>query len=290
MHKLTRDDYENRMLRLQLYIQRHLDGDLELKKLAKIAAFSPYHCHRIFRSLVGESVQSYIRRLRLEATGTRLLQSDVAVTEIAREAGYDNLESFIRAFRERFQIAPGQYRKQRRGRPPAARQLVLQIQCKGTSIMKLQVKMENLPSMKVAFARHIGPYQNCCRAWEKLCGDPEVQKRIGPNTLILGISYDDPDVTDADKLRYDAAVTVADDAFTPGPGIGFQTIAGGRYAVIRHVGSYSGLAEVYRQIFGEWLPDSGQGLRDAPPLEIYRNCPDSTPEAELITDICIPLK
>lgn len=57
--------------------------------------------------------------------------------------------------------------------------------------------------MKVAFARHIGPYPDCCRAWEKLCGDPEVQKRIGPDTLILGISYDDPGVTDADKLRYE---------------------------------------------------------------------------------------
>ena len=99
IRKLTRDDYENRMLRLQLYIQRHLDGDLDLKKLAKIAAFSPYHYHRIFRSLVGESVQNYIRRLRLEAAETKLLQSDVAVTEIAREAGHDNLESFIRAFR-----------------------------------------------------------------------------------------------------------------------------------------------------------------------------------------------
>ena len=61
--------------------------------------------------------------------------------------------------------------------------------------MKLQVKMENLPAMKVAFARHSGPYQDCCRAWETLSDDPEVQKRIGPNTLILGISYDDPDVT-----------------------------------------------------------------------------------------------
>ena len=278
------------MLRVQLYIQRHLENDLELTGLAKIAAFSPYHFHRIFRSMVGESLQNYIRRLRLEIAAAKLVHSDLAVTDVAREAGYDNLESFIRAFRERFGTAPGQYRKQQRGNPsPSFRQLVLQLKCKGDPRMNMSVKIDHLPTMRVAFVRHIGPYSNCCQAWEKLCNDPEVKKRLGPRTLILGISYDDPMVTDADKIRYDACVEV-DDGFPSGRGISTQTIAGGRYAVVRHIGSYSGLAEVYRRIFAEWLPDSGCRLRDAAPLEIYRNCPETTPEAELITDICLPLQ
>ena len=66
-----------------------------------------------------------------------------------------------------------------------------------------EVTVKTLPPITAAFIRHVGPYADCGAAWEKLCGYPGVQKTFGPDTLFFGICYDDPDVTEADKLRCD---------------------------------------------------------------------------------------
>ena len=106
---------------------------------------------------------------------------------------------------------------------------------------------------------------------------------------MLGISHDDPDVTPADKLRYDACITV-DGSFETEGEIGSQEVAGGEYAIITHKGPYDGLKETYRAIFGEWLPSSGREPRDIPCFEMYMNDPKDTPPEKLVTEIYIPLK
>jgi len=54
MKQATFDVYRLRMAEVLLFIQRNLDGDLALEKLARVAHFSPYHFHRIFRGMMGE--------------------------------------------------------------------------------------------------------------------------------------------------------------------------------------------------------------------------------------------
>ena len=68
--------YRQRILAVQLYVQRHLDGDLSLDRLARVAHFSPFHFHRIFKAVVGEGVYEYVRRLRLEAAAFALKTTD----------------------------------------------------------------------------------------------------------------------------------------------------------------------------------------------------------------------
>ena len=66
MKEETSEDYRARMLRVLVHIQQNLDAPLPLEELASIALFSPFHFHRIFRGLIGESVKEHVRRLRLE--------------------------------------------------------------------------------------------------------------------------------------------------------------------------------------------------------------------------------
>jgi len=94
--------YHERILRVQLYIQKHLDEVLSLEELARMACFSPVHFHRIFRGILGESVKEHIRRLRLDRAALQLKGTDEPVTRVAFGAGYQTHESFSRAFRAMF--------------------------------------------------------------------------------------------------------------------------------------------------------------------------------------------
>ena len=69
MRTATVEDYKARILRVLVYIQRHLDEDTPLEDLARVAAFSPYHFHRVFRGMVGESVKEHIRVTALKLRG-----------------------------------------------------------------------------------------------------------------------------------------------------------------------------------------------------------------------------
>src|SRR5262245_60251655 len=115
----TEHAYKERILRVLVHIQEHLDEALPLEALARVACFSPHHFHRIFGAMVGESVKEHVRRLRLERAAYRLQFSDQPVTGIALDAGYETHESFIRAFRAMFGTSPSGFRKRQRDQPPA---------------------------------------------------------------------------------------------------------------------------------------------------------------------------
>ena len=117
MSATTEQDYQQRMLRVLVHVQEHLDEALPLEELAGVAHFSPYHFHRIFRGMVGESVHKHVRRLRLERAAQRLKHSDQPVTQIAFEAGFETHEAFTRTFRTMFGQAPSQFRTEHRSVP-----------------------------------------------------------------------------------------------------------------------------------------------------------------------------
>ena len=107
----TEQIYKERILRVLRYIQGHLDEPLSLDELAGIAYFSPFHFHRIFRGVVGESVKEHIRRLRLERAVSRLRLTDQSILNIALDTGYESHESFSRAFKTMFGATPSVIRR-----------------------------------------------------------------------------------------------------------------------------------------------------------------------------------
>jgi AraC family transcriptional regulator len=274
----TAESYQERLVRVLQHIERNLDDDLPLEELARVACFSPYHFHRIFRAMVGESVAQHVRRLRLERAAMRLRQGDRAVVDIALDSGYDTHETFTRAFSSRFGVSPSGFRKNNAQRPADG-------SCWRSEVDAEIRKMER---MHVAYVRHVGPYDEVGQTWGKLMGWAGRKGLLGPGAICLGISHDDPEITEPGKLRYDAAITVPES--TAGEGdIGTQDVEGGEYVVATHKGPYSGLGAVYSQLCGEWLPASGRELRNAPPIEIYRKMGMNTPAEEQITEVCLPL-
>ncbi len=293
----TLRDYKERLLRVLVHIQQHLDEALGLEELARVACFSPYHFHRIFKGMIGESVMEHIRRLRLERAASQLKFSARPVIDIALEAGYETHEAFTRAFKTAYGAAPVYFRA--RNSPIAAMAAPSGVHYREGKLnnfktrrsggQHMNVTIKTIAPMRVAFMRHVGPYNEVGATWDKLLTWLGKDGVIGGENSFIGVSHDDPEVTPPEKLRYDACVSV-DDAFVPTGEIGVQTIAGGEYAMTTHFGPYNKLGETYAKLFGQWLPRSGRKVRSTPCFEIYLNDPQSTDPKDLLTDIYVPLQ
>ncbi len=299
MQTETQRTYRRRILGVLVHIQQNLDDDLSLDELARIAHFSRFHFHRIFRSLVGESVKEHVRRLRLERAALQLTYGPDSVLNVALDAGYDAHESFTRAFRSMFDCSPSEYRQMRREKffaDSASRVHYSPCQELDDNLlltpgeMKMEVRIESFPETNVVFARGVGSYKTSAQiAWEKLCAWAGPNRIFGPDAMMIGICHDDPEVTPEDKIRYDAAITIRREVKPEGD-IGLQTIPAGNYAVTTHRGPYDNLHEKWSALCGQWIPQNGRQFRIAPSFEIYRNDPQNTPPDELITDLYAPIE
>jgi AraC family transcriptional regulator len=298
MKPTTLQDYKARLLRVLVHIQTHLDAPIALDTLARVACFSPFHFHHVFRGMIGESVKDHVRRLRLERAAVQLKLGSSPVTQIAFDAGYESHEAFTRAFKSAYGIAPSHFRAQHQPRLfITARSQVhwnpttklRRFKSTPISSRGMKVEIKSLPSLRVAFMRHFGPYTEVHTVWDELLMQLGKEGLLGGESLFLGIPHDDPEITPAEKLRYDACATV-DSTFAPRGLIGVQEIAGGEYAVTTHLGPYDQMGRTYAKIFGQWLPRSGRELRDAPCFESYLNSPENTEPENLVTDIYVPLQ
>ncbi|EAQ82319.1 AraC family transcriptional regulator [Blastopirellula marina] len=281
----TRQRYEAKILRVQLLIQHHLDEDLSLEHLAAAADYSPCHFHRIFRGIVGESADDYVRRLRMERAAQSLRYRRRSVLDIALDAGYGSHEAFTRAFVRTFGVTPSDY--QSLEHPPASIKETLMSTVNYTAA---HVRLETQPSRRLAYIRVVGKYdfENLNPAFGRILQFAAENNLMTDCTACVGVYHDDPDVTAPEKQRADVGVTV-DDQFQPTGEIQVQTIPSGKCAVLRHQGHYDTLHEAYRWFFSVWLPDSGHEPGDFPAYEIYVNDASQLPPDQWLTDICVPL-
>ncbi len=285
----TIDDYSERLNRVLKYILDNAECSMSLEELAAIACFSPFHFHRIFSAYTGETVGSYIRRIRLDKAAFRLCNSKATVTDIALAAGYDTPAAFSRAFREQYGRTPSDYK--RAGERIYLKQDVIITAPTGRRGKNVDVKILEIEEQNVLFARKTGRYDLAAEAaWQALMSFAYPRKLMKKETRMIGIGHDNPEITAEDKIRYDACITI-DSNITPEGEIGIQAIAGGLYAVCLHKGSYSGLSATYNAIFSDWLPASGKTLRNAPCWEVYLNRdPRRTKPENLRTEIYIPIE
>ena len=279
-------DYRERINKVLLYIDEHLDEKLDLETLASVSCFSAFHFHRIMRAHLNESLGSYIIRQRMQIAAHLLQHSGSPVSVIAYEVGYETPSSLSKAFKNHFGVSPSEYREKRMVLKRDDRNLLFNLK---ETDMSLKPEIRQMDEMKVIYVQAIGAYQNVGTAWESLCNYAGPRGLLGPDTRMFGLSHDDPDVTETSKLRYDACIVV-DREVEPEGEVGVKTVRGGDYAVFLHKGPYSNLKSSYNDIFRNWLPQSNRELGDEAPIEIYINDPEKVKQEDLLTEICIPLK
>lgn len=281
------NDWET-LTRLLVYIQAHLDQDLSLAALGDRASLSPAHLQRVFKAAVGETPKGYVTRLRVERAAFCLLAHETAVGEIAASCGFQNPETFIRAFRRRFDKSPREYRLS--GRADVAGWNKERRETLTAPHFELsQTRLVVIRPTHVAFRRHVGPYEDVP---ESLFDELErwaTRRRLpGPRTW-AGIGHDAPITTPAAQLRFDAALVVPG-PFEPSGLVGYQLIAGGPHAVTTHVGPYETLGAAYARIFPRLSEFREYEFVGLPALEVYQAARISVRFALNHTDICLPMR
>jgi AraC family transcriptional regulator len=278
----TQASYQARLDRVVDHIYAHLDEDIRPEGLAELACLSPYHWHRIYVAMRGETIGATIRRLRLLRAADRLANSDLSIGTIAERAGYSSADSFARAFREAYGKSPADYRAT--GSHAAFKAAVEAENHEG-----FPVAVETLPMARCASVAHKGAYLQIDQAMGRLFAALSAQAIMAPDQPMTALFFDDPDLTPVDTLRSRACSPVAE-GLPLAPPLEEIVLRGGLYARLRYRGPYADMKGVYRWLLGVWLPQSGYEPDDDPIFEAYRNNPQRVAPGDLLTDIHLPLK
>ena len=318
-----REEYTSRINRVIDYIEKNIDKDLSLEGLAKVAIFSPFHFHRIFRAMVGETLNHFIQRIRVEKAAAQLIVNPKkSITEIAFDCGFSGSASFARVFKETFNMSASEWREEvylkdskiRKTNSKEGQTLgkiwkdsfvssyyiegetqnqIWRITMKNKNQIKVEVK--EMPGFHVAYVRHRGPYKGDSELFEGLFN--KLMKWAGPRgllrfpeTQVLTVYHDDPKITEEDKLRLSACIKVPEDTPVEGE-VGKMDVPGGKFAVGRfELAGSEEYEEAWNLVFGGWLPESGYQPDDRLCYELYQNDPKEHPEGIHIVDICLPVK
>lgn len=271
--------YEERIGRARALLESRLDEEIPLEELAAAAHYSVFHFHRLFRGLTGETVREHVRRLRLERAAHRLVRGEGDILSAALDAGYSSHEAFTRAFKARFGVAPSEYRE--------ARRRDIEAGLEGAS--EVEVRIERLETVRVAYVRHVGAYDEVGGAWKALMKWGWTKMMFG-KPATFGMCWDDPDVTDPARVRYDACMVVGEGARVKGE-VRVQEVAGGSFAVALHEGAYGELGRTYAglcaAVAGGPIEGRRWSLGDPPSIERYLNDPRKTRPAELRTEVLL---
>ena len=281
MKEITKADYIYSVYKAIFYIEAHYADELSLEELAKIAGFSKYHFHRIFKTITNENIGDYIRRVRLHHATWKLTTKDT-VTHVALASGYETNASFTKAFKHYFKITPKEFADEFKKRQQGEKML--------------EPKIVELKPIKVLYVRKIGAYvTSASEAWAILMAFAYEQKIkfhkeiMNKNTMHFGIAHDNPHLIEADLLRYDACISCEDITIEPRGEIFSKVLDGGKFAVFLHKGSYENLKTTYDKI-GHWIVHQGVNLRDTPMFEKYLNRdPRRTKPENLHTEIFVPI-
>ncbi|HET9953337.1 MAG TPA: AraC family transcriptional regulator [Polyangiaceae bacterium] len=288
------DAYRARFRRVLDHIDAQLDAPLSVEDLGAVAAFSKYHFHRQFSAWIGMSVFRYVQLLRLKRASYQLaFREQSRILDIALECGYESNEAFSRAFKRAFALTPSEFRE----RPDweawrATYEALKEIRSlhMRPELRAGDVRLVDFQETRVAALEHRGDpatIEDSIRRfieWRR-------QNRLHPKlSATFNVFWDSPSDTAPERFRMDLCAAITGSIPENSHGVVPKTIPGGRCAVLRHVGSEDTLPESISFLYSQWLPSSGEELRDFPLyLQRVTFFPD-VPEHEAITDIFLPVR
>ena len=298
----TQKDYIGRINQVILYINNNLEDDLPLHKLAKIACFSPFHFHRIFTTIAGETLNNYISRKRLERIASKLLQgNEEPLSSLAYSYGFKNPSSFSRRFKQYYGLSPSEFkenikdpfskigiveRKNGQGEISIDKYICDIDKYLNWLQMNAKIEVKEMPALKMVYLNHIGPFDQIGTVYDKLFRWAGPKGLLAnPNLKTITVYHDDPKVTD---IRQSAGITIEGDVKVDGE-VGTMEVKKDKYAVGRFEIDTSGFTQAWDSMC-VWVAEKGYKSKDGHYYELYHNDHTKHPEKKFILDICIPVE
>jgi AraC family transcriptional regulator len=294
----TRLEYIKRINAVLDFVEKNLEADLSLEQLSKKAFFSPFHFHRIFSAIVGESINTYINRKRIEKIASILLVgSEESLNELAYRYGFNSDSSFSRSFKKYYGTSPTEFKTKGNSiiskigiEPITLDKYLCSIDIlKNWLDMNAQIEVKELQEIKLAGIAHIGEFDKIGNTYEALFAWAAQKGLLGAqNIKAVTIYHDNPRVTHRSQVRLSACLTIEKDFNTEGA-VRKVFIQKGNYAI--------GHFEIGQDLFPKawdslciWIVENGYQFRDGDYFEIYHNDHRTHPEHKFIVDICIPVE
>lgn len=285
-------EYKNRIDRVIQYIEANLANKISLAEVAKVSHFSAYHFHRIFTGIVGETVNDYIARRRLErAVNLLIFKTELSVTQVALDNGFSSSANFSKAVKLYFGFSPSEIRNPDKVKDSKIGKISSKygkdFNPSDLYPSRITIEVMNKPNLEDTNmnieARELDRQRVCTlaskrgyepdaiyQAWDKLIDWAACNGIQRDEQERFAFAFDNPTVTPVDKCRYTASVVIGDDVKVMPP-FSPSEIPNGKYAVLYFKGSPDETIKAQLSIYSDWLPESGFEPDNFPMLERYLN-------------------
>ncbi len=264
---LANRDYVNRVNRAIDHITRNLAAPLKLEEVARVAAFSPFHFHRIFRAMVGETLLDFVKRTRLERALFLMSHDKRSLTDIALEVGFNSSSDFSRSFKTHFGVAPRTFNLAAWRATHAA-----QLPQPKQNDESFEVRVRELPARRVAYSRVFRPYEPG-RVREAVLKMISWAKARGlERGQWLGYQWEEADLVPLDKCRYDLGVEVPEDVALDDD-VNEQRFPPMKVVELPMRGDVELETRAFNWLYGVWLPRSGYSPDHQPAFEAFDGLP-----------------
>lgn len=285
------------------YIETHLDSPLPLEDLAKMAHYSPFHFHRIFKLITGESLHSYIKRRRMERAANRLMHHKaLPIGDLYAAVGFSSLAAFSKAFKAYYGLSPRAFqqqtpaqlskigqvdRKDGQTAPVFTPYLYNIIKLRNWITMKVSIEVKHLEAQELAYVTSIGS-QDVGAAYEALTRWAMPKGLLQhPIAKMVTVYHDSFKTTAADQVRISASLRLAEPIETIGI-VGSKQLAAGRHIVGHGTLALNEFEEAWTGLF-VWMQEQGYKKAEQPPFLVHYNNFNEHPERLATVDLCIPI-
>ena len=280
-----------RYKKLLSFIDDHFKEEINIRKIEDISFYSYRNINRIFEALHNETIGKYIKRLRLEKAAQYLAYSDMGVSEIAYEVGFEDRAAFSKAFKSKYKTSPSAFRTHSEFILKTAQQSLLSDE--GAAREQLKFEIEYLPDFEYLFLEYRGNFDDLKAintSWGELVHYITKKGLLSKNAIFMTEIIDDADISDALNFRYHLSLVLERPlSFAPEGLFRKKTHKRQKYVKFTHKGSDKSSIDFYKKIYAFWMLDVRLELVDLPTLEFYPNYDEHLPEDELITEIYIPV-
>jgi AraC family transcriptional regulator len=288
MSRETQQYYRQKVNDVLNYVHNHLSDDLNVKLLSEQFGFSHFHFHRILKEGLNEPLGSYINRIRLETAVTIIRNSDLPLSDIASLIGYSDCSAFSKAFSREFGLSPLKFKTNKT--IVLNTHIDFRINAKGDVVSDIRPKIVILADRFIVYKKFKGDYtgKGFSTLWDNFWENVTQPNILSWKPDIFSVYYDDPYETAADDCRAECCIATCK---TLTGNLPFETrrIAGGKFAMFRYKGPHKRLLEINEYLLREWIINSDLKFRDSYLIEKYINNHRYTEQANLVTEIYLPI-